>query len=289
MDVIVRAALPVFVSVELCAALVEPTARAPKSSVVGLTPTSGAAESPVPLRPRLCGLPVASSVIETDADRLPVTDGVNVAWIEHDAPTASVAGLSGQLLIWAKSAEFVPATTIAEIVRGAEPEFVSVELCEALALPTVRPANVRLVGLSVTAGAVPVPVNATACGLPDALFVIETLAERLPAAPGVNVTEMEQLDPAAIVLGATGQVLDCPKSAAFVPVTEMPLIERAALPELVRVTRRGVLALPTRWPPNARLVGASDTAGADGAAPEPKLLRMFAVVFWMPALAKLAL
>ena len=94
------------------------------------------------------------------------------------------------------------------------------------------------VGLSVTAGAetTPVPLRETLCGLPAALSLILTLALRAPEAEGENVTRMVQLALAASELGASGQVVVSPKSAAFVPATPMLLIVNAAVPELVRVT-----------------------------------------------------
>jgi hypothetical protein len=42
-----------------------------------------------------------------------------------------------------------------------------------------------------------VPVRLTDCGLSEALSVIVTLAERLPAAFGLNVTLIVQFAPAA--------------------------------------------------------------------------------------------
>src|SRR4051812_27533433 len=257
MLVIVSAALPVFVSVEICAALVEPTAPDPKSRLVGLKATPGAVARPVPLRPRLCGLPDASSEIVTDADRGPEPPGVNVTLMEHVALTARVAGLSGQSLSCAKSAAFVPATTIAEIVSGAVPELRSVALCDGLVLPIVCPANVRLGGVSVTAGAVPVPVSPAVCGLPLALSVIDTLADRLAVALGVNVTDTVHEALTASVAGAIGQLFDCAKSAAFVPVIAMPLIESGADPELVTEIVCGAAVVPARCEPKPRLVGAS--------------------------------
>jgi len=96
------------------------------------------------------------------------------------------------------------------IVNGAVPELLSVVLCDALVVPTGCDEKVRLVGVRVTAGAVPLPVSGTVCGLPVALSVTEMLAVRLPVAVGVKVTEMVQLAPAASVLGLSGQVLVCP-------------------------------------------------------------------------------
>ena len=81
--------------------------------------------------------------------------------------------------------------------------------------------------MSVTAGAggVPVPLSATVCGLPVASSAIKTLAVRLPVAPGVNVTEIVQLAPAARL---AGQSLVWAKSAALVPTRPMLQIVSAA-------------------------------------------------------------
>ena len=65
----------------------------------------------------------------------------------------------------------------------------------------------------------------------------------------MKVTEIEQLAPAASVLGLTGQVLVCAKSPAFVPVTPIELIVIAAEPVLVKVTVCGGLVVPTFWEP----------------------------------------
>jgi hypothetical protein len=77
------------------------------------------------------------------------------------------------------------------------PELVSVTAVPALVEPSFVTAKATDVGDSVTAGAVPVPVRATAWGLFTALSVMVTLADLAPVAVGVNVTLMEQLAPAA--------------------------------------------------------------------------------------------
>jgi hypothetical protein len=75
---------------------------------------------------------------------------------------------------------------------------------------------------------VPVPERATVCGLPVALSVIVTIADRAPAAVGVKVTYTLQTE-----FGATAapQLLVCAKSPAVViPVICMgvlPLLETA--------------------------------------------------------------
>jgi hypothetical protein len=87
------------------------------------------------------------------------------------------------------------------------PLLVNVTVFAPLVVLTIWSAKLRLVGLSVTAGAVPVPVRFVLCGLPDASSVTETDAIRVPVAVGLKVTLTVQLLPAARVLGLMGQVL----------------------------------------------------------------------------------
>lgn len=76
------------------------------------------------------------------------------------------------------------------------------------------------------------------------MSLIWTLAERVPAALGVKVTEIEQLDPAASVDGLLGHVLVCPKSPALVPFRPMLVIASGAVPEFVSVTDLVALVVP---------------------------------------------
>lgn len=69
-----------------------------------------------------------------------------------------------------------------------------------------------------------------------------TEADRAPAAWGVNVTEIVQLAPAATVVP---QVFVWVKSAVFVPVIAMLLIERAPEPAFESVIARAALAVLT--------------------------------------------
>src|SRR5438105_3382098 len=89
----------------------------------------------------------------TLAARDPEAPGVNVTEIEQDAPAAIVLGLSGHVVVLAKSEAFAPVTAVLVIVSGALPVFVSVAACAALVVPTACEGNVRLAGLSVTWGA----------------------------------------------------------------------------------------------------------------------------------------
>jgi hypothetical protein len=96
--------------------------------------------------------------------------------------------------------------------------------------------KLMLVELKLTAGAIPVPLKATAWGLPFASSAIEMLAVRLPVALGVKVALRLQLAPAARVLGLSGQVLLELKSLGLVPPRLMLLMVSGAVPVLVRVT-----------------------------------------------------
>jgi hypothetical protein len=79
---------------------------------------------------------------------------------------------------------------------------------------------------------VPVPINATFCGLPPPSSYTETSAVRLPLTKGLNVTLMKQLAPEATLLP---HVLVSAKSPASAPMIAMPLILTVTLPLLVSV------------------------------------------------------
>jgi hypothetical protein len=61
--------------------------------------------------------------------------------------------------------------------------------------------------IETSSGAVPVPLNATICGLEVPLSMIVRLPVREPIAAGSNVIEIAQLAPGASVAGLTGQSL----------------------------------------------------------------------------------
>jgi hypothetical protein len=89
-----------------------------------------------------------------------------------------------------------------EMLSTPVPVLERVTLCATLVKPTPTWPNVRLDGerFTVLAGATPVPVKLTVCGLPPALSVMASDALRDPAAVGVNVTLNEQLAPGARLL-----------------------------------------------------------------------------------------
>ena len=84
-------------------------------------------------------------------------------------------------------------------------------------------------------------------------------AVSLPATEGVNVTAIVQLEPTASELP---QVVLSPKSPALVPVNEMLILLKAALPVLLRVTDCAELVTLMGSVENVRLVGETPATGA---------------------------
>ena len=80
----------------------------------------------MPVRLAVCGLPLALSVIVTAPLRDPLVAGVNVTLMAQVPLAASVAGLAGQVLVWAKSPLFAPVTAMLVMARAALPVLVSV-------------------------------------------------------------------------------------------------------------------------------------------------------------------
>jgi hypothetical protein len=80
---------------------------------------------------------------------------------------------------------------------------------------------------------VPMPLSATACGLPVASSVIVTLAARLPVAVGLNVTLIEQFAAAATL---APHVFVSEKSVLFAPVIVTLVMLSVAVPLFVKVT-----------------------------------------------------
>jgi hypothetical protein len=167
--------------------------------------------------------------------------------------------VSPQLFVCEKSPAFAPVIEIPEIESVAFPVLNSVTPPVALDDPTAVFANAMVDELKLTAGAVPTPVTAALCGLPGALSAIDTLACRVPAALGVNVTLIAQLVPWA---SDVPQLLVCAKSVLLVPVIVIEVMLKAAFPELLRVRILAELVVPRGWLPKLRLVGERPTAGA---------------------------
>src|ERR1017187_1271156 len=158
-DVSVKAAVPEFLTVTTCAAVVTPTVVDAKVRLVGVRVTAGpAAAVPVPVRATVCGDPVALSAIDSEAVSAPAAAGLNSTETVQVAATASdVPQVVADLR---KDVAFVPVTVSDVSVRAAVPEFFTVTSCAAVVTPTAVEAKLRLVGVSVTAGAVTAAAHA---------------------------------------------------------------------------------------------------------------------------------
>jgi hypothetical protein len=269
----VNGPVPVLLSVTDCAALVVPTVWAANVSEVGETPAVG--DVPVPLSvtfwvaPTLPELSITCSV----ALRLPTAVGSNVTEIVQFAPTAKLAA---QVLVSAKSAEFVPPITMLVIVRGPVPVLVRVTVCALVVTPTLMPANVRLLGEAPATGIpTPVPLSEAVCVEPVTLPVLSvtvSVALRLPGAVGVNVTEIVQFAPTATLVP---QVLVCAKSPGLVPVMAMLAIVSGPVPELVSVTVCALAVTPTFVLLNGTTVGESPAVGTPAPVPLSETVCVF--------------
>jgi len=90
--VMLSVALPLLVSVTLCAALELPTSCDANVRLVGAKVTAGAgAATAVPDKGMVCGLPLALSAMDTEAVRAPLAVGLKVTLMAQVALVASVA------------------------------------------------------------------------------------------------------------------------------------------------------------------------------------------------------
>jgi len=160
--VMFRLALPVFLTVTACAALVVLTVWLVNTRAEGATVATGAVATPVPVRPIVCGLPVALFAIVSVADRAPEALGVNVMLIMQ-LPLGATGLLVVQVVPLATTNSVLPVEGADVNVRLPVPLFVTVTLCAPLVVPTgCEVAKFRVVvGLSTTVGDVPVPLRAT--------------------------------------------------------------------------------------------------------------------------------
>ena len=159
-EVSVSAAVPEFLMVTTCAAVVMPTVVEAKVRLVGVRVTAGAAAAPVPVRLTVCGEPVALSAIDSEAVNAPVAAGLNSTEIVQLAAAAKeVVQVFAEMR---KDVAFVPSAAVSDVsVSAAVPEFFIVTTCAAVVMPTVVDAKVRLVGVRVTAGPVAAHLSRT--------------------------------------------------------------------------------------------------------------------------------
>ena len=116
--------------------------------LVGVTVNCGELEAPVPVSDTFCGLLEAESVSVSVPVRVPPAVGVKVTLTVQLAPAAR---LLPQLLLCEKS----PFVVMELNVTAPAVSLVAVTVFAALLVPTFCDANVRLVGVTETAGCAP--------------------------------------------------------------------------------------------------------------------------------------
>ena len=246
-------AVLVLVNVTDCRLLVAPTAKSPNDMLVA--DSVGAGTYPVPLSAIVCGELLASSTTVTVAANAPVDAGVKIALIVQFPPTAT---LEPHVLVTAKEDAPAPETVMLVKAKGAVPVLVRVTDWDALAVPSIWLANVRLVAESVGELTKPVPESAIVCGEPVASSVMVIEAVSGPSAVGTKRARIEQLAPAA---RDVPQVFEVRKEEAFAPVIVMLEMAIGAVLVFVNVTDCRLLVAPTARSPKDRLVADSVGAG----------------------------
>ena len=249
-------AVPALARVTDCGELVELTLVAAKVRLAGVTDAFAVLLVPVPVNATVCGLFVAESVKVSVAVRVPAAAGVNVTLTVQLPEPARVAPQVFDEM--AKSPALVPEMAMLVILIDAVPPLANVTVCGELVELTLVAANVRLEGVTDAFAAllVPVPDNATVCGLFPAESVKVSVAVRVPAAAGVNVALTVQVpEPARVVPQVFAEIA---KSPALVPEMAMLVILMEAVPALARVTDCGELVELTLVAAKVRLEGVTD-------------------------------
>jgi hypothetical protein len=247
-------AVPVLVSVTLCAAVVVLSVPSVKVSAEADSDATGAA---VPDRVTVCGDPLALSAMFSVAEKLPAPDGEKVTLMVQLALAAMPVP---QVFVSPKLDVFVPVSVMPLMVIAAAPVLLNVTTCAA---PLVKLSDVGEREATGTALATPVPATLMLCVVPfDELSVTVRLAERAPVAVGVKFTVMVQ---DALDARLVPQLFVWEKSPGFVPVYAMLEIVIAAVPVLVSVAVCDVAALFTTVEPKAMPFCGSKSASGAGA------------------------
>src|SRR5215469_4035504 len=194
---------PLLVTVTVCAALVWPVAVAGNPICAGVA-FKPAADWPVPFKFTVAAFTCSvEEVMVSVACADPVAAGVKVTCIVQLAPAAR--SLPQVVVPVAKLLAPGPVIWKPTFAMGAPPELVTLRVCGALAMPTCRPVNARLAGLTAKAGGLsPVPCRLTVCVRKMSATV--SVPAWLPEAVGRNTTLIEQLaGPVSCVV----QLFDC--------------------------------------------------------------------------------
>jgi hypothetical protein len=183
------------------------------------------------------------------ADFAPVDVGWNTTLIVQAFPTATEVP---QVFVCENWVGLPPVSVMLVIGTAIDPVFVTVIGCSALAIPTPSFPKGTVPGVTVYVGTIPVPVRLTFCfATPPPLFTFR-VAVLAPVDVGLNTTLIVQVAPTA---SDVPQVLVSENCPAFVPVSVMLVICRAALAVFVTVTDCEALATPSASLPNATVVG----------------------------------
>lgn len=155
MELMVSAVVPVLVTFTVVALLVAATTVAGKAIDAGVIVTVDVDAVPVPLRPTVCGDPVALSAIDSEALRAPVAAGLNSTDTVQLAPAASEAAH-----VFAEIRNepgFVPVSVSEVSVTAVVPVFFTVTICAAVVELTGVEAKVSDGGVTETVRPVAVP------------------------------------------------------------------------------------------------------------------------------------
>ena len=213
------------------------TACVPNVSVVGVM--VAVAPVPSPNNVAVCGLPGASSAIETMAELEPVVFGVNVTVITHPLPAVRA---DPHVLTCEKLELLDPVMVMPVMFSVTVRLFVTVIDWGLLVVVLICSGNDRPAGASVTAET-PVPVSATVCGLLPALSKMFSVAVREFIAVGLNVTFRVAVP--LFLVTVNGPVGVTWNSDALLPVKVTLETFRSVSPVLVMVKVRGTLVVFT--------------------------------------------
>ncbi len=151
---LLSALVPLFVIVKTGSVeLVVPTGVDGNVALAGDRVTVAVALAPVPERLADCEPVPALSVITSVEVRVPAAAGANAIVTTQEEPVARAVVVEQVVEVPdpLKSPKFPPLMEMLEMLTGAVPVFLTVTVFPALVEPTTVEANVRLVGVSVTA------------------------------------------------------------------------------------------------------------------------------------------
>jgi hypothetical protein len=202
-EVIETALPPTFWTLMVCPALAVPTCTVPKLRLPGCNTTFAVAR-PVPVSAAATCPPATFALIANAPTRLPAWVGVNATLNVQVAPLATATPT--HVSVSAKSPAATPVIPALVTESVVVPVFFSVTVCVAAVAPTVVPANVSEVGLTVAAVNVTPAVASGICHTPR------------PYVPAVN-TRFAAPDgvPINCVTGASGSPVPYGDQHALVP------------------------------------------------------------------------